>query len=74
MIKTYSDKYKINDVMKLIGAQGVKPLLDGGLGDLKWVANAYGLRTVSDEMWDSFLLGTIYGKRMERLKRKSARG
>ena len=63
-------KYDSNDIMRLIGHQGTKPLFDGGLKDLKFIANAYGYKTSPEIMFDSFLLGCIYGKRAERLKRK----
>lgn len=64
--------YDTNEVMRLIGFQNSKPLIDGGINDLKWVASAHGYKGKPDMLIDSFLLGAIYGKRAVRLERKSA--
>lgn len=72
MMNTYSDRYRKNDVMELIGAQEMEPLVDGGYDDLKWIAKAYGIDRPPHIMWDAFQLGIIYGKRAERTRRKSA--
>ena len=64
--------YDTNEVMRLIGFQSSKPLMDGGIDDLKWVASAHEYKGSPNLLIDSFLLGVIYGKRAVRLERKSA--
>lgn len=61
--------YDANETMKLIGFQNMKTIMELALDDFKNMAKARDGKFDYDVAFDAFLLGIIYGKRMERSKR-----
>lgn len=71
MISTY---YDMNETMQLIGCQPVQPILDNKefKKDFENMVNAHRIadKGYYTAIMDALLLGIIYGKRLERAKKR----
>lgn len=71
MISTY---YDMNETMQLIGCQPVQPILDNKefKKDFENMVNAHSIagKGYYNTILDALLLGIIYGKRLERAKKR----
>lgn len=65
-----TDMYNTNETMRIIGEQDARIAMDAAF-KLRDIANAHGYKGTPDAFYDAFLLGVIYGKRVERARRRN---